>query len=195
MLASPPATPSTVAQVSLVDFPPVSEVAVFNVVEGIAGSIHSHAGSAPSAAGGAFAGHGRQHGHIVCWRVQGACLELSEVSLVPGPADRAELSLCFPAALVPEVSLAQLSDDSLLLSAVTHAPAAGGHVFQLRFGRAEYAADGSPLARALWLAQPEPTVMTKFGYADEVVASRLGRLRLARFDSPREAGGAVTQLL
>jgi len=205
MWAEPPAGPASVAQVSLADFAPASEVAVFNVVDGATGSVDSLASGAPSAAGGSFAGRGRQHGHIVSWRVQGAHLELSEVSMVPEAhhyglsaqtPDRAELSLRFPASLVPEVSIAQLADDSLLISAVTHAPSAGGHVYQLRFHRAQYAADGAPLERAFWLLRPEPVVLTKYGYADQTLGGKLGRLRLSRFDAPREeAEGVVSQLL
>ena len=86
---------------------------------------------------------------------------------------------------MPEVSLTQLGDDSLLLSAVTHAPAGGGYLFQLRFACA-----GGPAAagRAFWLSAPPSDVLTKHGYADQVAGAKLGRLRLARFDAAREGG-------
>lgn len=186
-------------QVPLANFGPESSIAVQPVLEG-SGAIDTGAGA--GAAGGVYVARGRQQGHVVSWRVQGAQLELSEASLVrePGRAsgpglapDQAELALRFPAPLVPEVSLTQLGDDSLLLSAVTHAPAGGGYLFQLRFACA-----GGPAAagRAFWLSAPPSDVLTKHGYADQVAGAKLGRLRLARFDAAREGGdGLVRQLL
>ena len=195
------AGPASLVQVSLADFAPTSEVATFNVVDGVTGAADSQTADVTSVAGGAFVGRKgtASHGRIVCWRVQGAYLELSEVSVVRDTShadvamaapDRAELSLRFPAPLVPEVSLAQLADDSLLISAVTHSAAGGGYVYQLRFPCTR----GAHAGRSFWLLRPEPVVLTKYGFADQIVGGKLGRLRVARFGSPREEGGLVLQL-
>ena len=63
-------------------------------------------GLAAAAAGGVWEGHGRRSGHQVCWRVEGAELELSENCMLPGAAlVGGELRLRFAANLLPPVGL------------------------------------------------------------------------------------------
>lgn len=149
-------------------------------------SVPHHAASGESA-GGVWEGSGRRAGHQVCWRISGAELELTESCLLPGVklAD-SSLRLRFACGLLPSIGLAQLRDDSLLLSAALHAPTGGAFIYQLRFELPpdESLIQSAVVERRSWFAGQYPALSTP-----EPVAQLLGPVLAAAFSAQAEQVG------
>ena len=156
------------------------------------------AGAAARAAG-VFCCEPPRAGHLICWRVQGSELELSETSMVAGvELIGAHIRIRFSASLLPNVSVSQLDDGALLVSALTHAAAAGGEgaaggwVWQLRFAlpASSLSIPTSPSASPIrsWLSNSAPGATGFWPSADPVGAS-LGGLRSACFEGSGGGGG------
>jgi hypothetical protein len=67
--------------------------------------------------GGTFEGHEKRRGHHVVWRASGCILELTEVSMLPDvEVLDGELRIQFSGELLPEPTISQHDDNSLLLT-------------------------------------------------------------------------------